>query len=72
VRGKRGVDKGRNISRGFWGGGLHLPLSLDVSVSMEHSEGLLGTNRGVNTSRNSVGHDTAGVCAGWTGAVRQL
>ena len=43
-----------NISRGFWGGGLHLPLSLDVSVSMEHSEGLLGTNRGVDTSRNIV------------------
>jgi len=54
VRGERGVDKGRNISRGFWGGGLHLPLSLDVSVSMEHSEGLLGTNRGVDTSRNIV------------------
>jgi len=54
VRGERGVDKGRNISQGFWGGGLHLPLSLDVLVLMEHSEGLLGTNRGVDTSRNIV------------------
>jgi len=54
VRGERGVDKGWNISWGFWGGGLHLPLLLDMSVSMEHSEGLLGTNRGVDTSHNIV------------------
>jgi len=54
VRGERGVDKGQNISQGFWGGGLHLPLSLDMSVLMEHSEGLLGTNRGVNMSHNIV------------------
>ena len=54
VRSNRGDGNGQNICWGLWGGGLHLPLVLDVLVSMEHSEGLLGTNRDVSTSCDKV------------------
>jgi len=46
------VDNRQNISWGLWGGGVHPPLLLDVSVSMETSDGLFCMDKDVGTSCN--------------------
>ena len=52
VSSESGVDNWQNISWGLWGGGVHPPLLVDVSVSMETSDGLFCMDEGVGTSCN--------------------